>query len=275
MKVAKLWLTAIALLGLVGISLGRAVAYVALEGPAATSAEAGYEDDEPRSAENAVRSHVENLVRDAAQAHLQTMGIRDQGIVVGVQPELDTKEKVATLRVKLAITTDFDQQEQIGREVRQAVQRALIDDGYRFDLPGVDEQTLPADVLARPVATLNLNVEYPVQSKQWYERLALRPILVFLALILFAMLGFYLCWLMLGRLWRSLFPESTPPPQKPMELDQRPPSAAVSADSGHLPPLPDSMQKQTPSLNLAPPPAHLPVASAADLLPNVPKLTQL
>lgn len=274
MKVVKIWLLATAISGVFGVSLHYAVADIAPAGPAAVSAEAGLDEDAPRSSEHAVSDHVETLVRDASLAHLQTMGIRDQGLSVLAQPELDALGKIIALRVKLTITTDIDRQEQIGREVRQAVQRALIDDGYRFELPGVDAQALPAEILARPLATLNLQVEYPVQTTAWYERLSLRPLLVLVAILLLAMIGFYICWLMTGRLWRSLFAEPAKQSRQSSEPTVRA-GTSNSADVGGLPPLPDAARSSSPNLDVPPPPVHIPATAATEILPTIPLPTTM
>jgi hypothetical protein len=257
------WLLAIACMA----ACPSALAEVAPVAPA-TEQEEG--DDDVPEAGATVREHVESLVRDAVLAYLQGMGIREQGLDVVVRQQMDSTGRIESLQAQIRITTDIEHPEQIGREARQAVQRALIDDGYRFVLPGVETAELPPEVASRPIAQVVLTVDYPEGPKGWQERLEIGPILVFTAIVLLMLAGFYLCWLMARRLWRTLRHAPTAD-LGPAPAQAYTGAAAFPPDLSGLPPLPGTMARQDPVLDLTPPPPlDLPSPGDATALPPTP-----
>lgn len=257
------WLVAIA-----GMAAG--VSVLAEVAPVAPATEQDAGDDEVPEAGATAREHVESVVRDAVLAYLQGMGIREQGLEVEVRPQMDSTGRIESLQAQISITTDIEHPEQIGREARQAVQRALIDDGYRFVLPGVETAELPPEVASRPIAQVVLTVDYPEGPKGWQERLEIGPILVLMAIVLLMLAGFYLCWLMARRLLRTLLHAPTAD-SAPAPAQGYTGAAAFPPDLTGLPSLPATMARQEPALDLTPPPPlDLPAPGDAAALPPMP-----
>lgn len=228
-----------------------------------------FAEDETQAGLVGIREHIEAVIGDAVTSYLQTSGVREQGLGVTATPVLDQQGKVVSLDAQITITTDIEHPEQIGREARQAVQRALIDDGYRFELPGIDNRELSSEERARPLAKIMLTIAYPTDPRGWTERLALKPILVFLTIICLMLIGLYLCIWMSTRLWQSLRRRQIPATNgaDPQTYEG---AAAFPAENRILPPLPHPTQRNHLAVDVLPPPASLPIPGCESDLPPVP-----
>ena len=225
-------------------ALGAASAAFAAVAEVQPAAPAAVEDQDEAEG---VREHVSNLVKDAVHAYLQSMGIRRrERLHVVVEPRLGASAMVESTQVQIVITTEIEHPDQIGREARQAVQRALVEDGYRFPSAGSDPGDLAPDDAARPTAQLTLTIEYPEGVRGWRDRVAMKPVLVLTSIVLMMLGGLYLCWMMLLKLARSFGAPAATAESSTSDSDgarpgpglQQPYVGAASFPPDGLPPLP-------------------------------------